>query len=108
MHLGTLFLWLYWPSFNAGPAVGNERHRAVINTIFSLSSCTVVTFALSAVLDKKNKFDMVHAEFMLVYCGYMPQGTISFCLTGHKTLYFQSRGRVSIAAKTGTGFFIFN
>lgn len=60
--IGTVFLWLFWPSFNAGPAAGNERHRAVINTIMSLSSCTTVTFAMSALVNKNNKFDMVHIQ----------------------------------------------
>jgi ammonium transporter Rh len=60
--IGTLFLWLYWPSFNAGPAEGNERQRAVINTILSLSACTVMTFAVSSVIDKKNKLSMVHIQ----------------------------------------------
>lgn len=60
--IGTIFLWLFWPSFNAGPAVGNERHRAIINTIMSLSACTVVTFAMSALVSRKNKFDMVHIQ----------------------------------------------
>lgn len=53
-----MFLWLYWPSFNAGPAYGNERHRAVVNTILSLSACTVVTFAVSAAVGKR-KLNMV-------------------------------------------------
>ncbi|XP_076815311.1 ammonium transporter Rh type A-like [Clavelina lepadiformis] len=60
--IGTIFLWLYWPSFNAGPAVGNERHRAVINTVLSLSACTVVTFAISSVINKKGKLNMVHIQ----------------------------------------------
>lgn len=60
--IGTIFLWLFWPSFNAGPAVGNERHRAIINTIMSLSACTVATFAMSALVSRKNKFDMVHIQ----------------------------------------------
>jgi len=60
--IGTLFLWLYWPSFNAGPAEGNERQRAVINTILSLSACTVTTFALSSICSKKNKLNMVHIQ----------------------------------------------
>jgi len=60
--IGTLFLWLYWPSFNAGPAEGNERQRAVINTILSLSACTVMTFALSSLLHKENKLNMVHIQ----------------------------------------------
>ncbi|CAK8682981.1 unnamed protein product [Clavelina lepadiformis] len=60
--IGTLFLWIYWPSFNAGPAMDNERHRAVINTVLSLSACTVTTFALSSVLNKDAKLNMVHIQ----------------------------------------------
>jgi len=60
--IGTLFLWLFWPSFNAGPATGNDRHRAIINTIMSLSACTSTTFAMSSLLSKENKFDMVHIQ----------------------------------------------
>ncbi|KAL4229279.1 hypothetical protein ACF0H5_012319 [Mactra antiquata] len=56
--IGTLFLWLYWPSFNGGGSDGDEQHRAFINTYLSLCSCTVVTFALTALLDKKGKITM--------------------------------------------------
>nr|KAG5693574.1 hypothetical protein BaRGS_011699 [Batillaria attramentaria] len=60
--IGTIFLWLYWPSFNGGAASGDEQHRAVINTYLSLAACTIVTFALSAIVDKKGRFDMVHIQ----------------------------------------------
>nr|UUH57881.1 Rh type B glycoprotein [Molgula manhattensis] len=60
--VGTVFLWLYWPSFNAGPAGENERHRAIINTVLSLCSSTIWTFALSFVLSKDNKVKMVHIQ----------------------------------------------
>ena len=30
--LGTIILWVFWPSFNGLLAVGAARHRAVINT----------------------------------------------------------------------------
>ncbi len=53
---------MYWPSFNAGGIeVGDRKHRTVLNTYFSLAACCVVTFALSALLDrnKKSKFNMV-------------------------------------------------
>nr|KAG5689104.1 hypothetical protein BaRGS_006163 [Batillaria attramentaria] len=60
--IGTIFLWLYWPSFNGGAASGDEQHRAVINTYLSLAACTIVTFALSAIVDKKGHFDMVHIQ----------------------------------------------
>jgi len=55
---GTIFLWLFWPSFNSAAAVGEGQYRAVINTYFSLAACAVVTFAMSALV-RKGKFDMV-------------------------------------------------
>lgn len=50
---------MYWPSFNGGAASGDYRHRAILNTYFSLAACTVVTFAISSLVDKKGKLDMV-------------------------------------------------
>ena len=59
---GTIFLWLFWPSFNAGLAEGDARHRAVINTYYSLAACCVTTFAMSSLVSKENKLDMVHIQ----------------------------------------------
>lgn len=36
--LGTVFLFLYWPSFNAALATGMASHRAAVNTLFSISA----------------------------------------------------------------------
>lgn len=55
-YIGTIFLWLYWPSFNGGALNDDEKHRAFINTYLSLCACTIVTFALSAYYDQKGKF----------------------------------------------------
>nr|AAK50057.2 Rh-like protein [Carcinus maenas] len=60
--IGTVFLWLYWPSFNAGAAPGDDQHRGIINTYISLIACCVTTFALSSIVDKHKKFDMVHVQ----------------------------------------------
>ncbi|OWF53145.1 ammonium transporter Rh type A-like [Mizuhopecten yessoensis] len=60
--VGTVFLWIYWPSFNGGAASGDEQHRAIVNTYLSLAACTVVTFAFSMCVDKSAKFDMVHIQ----------------------------------------------
>lgn len=47
--IGTLFLWLFWPSFNAAVAGSNAncRHRAVINTVLAISTSCIVTFFAS-------------------------------------------------------------
>ncbi|XP_047487124.1 ammonium transporter Rh type B-like [Penaeus chinensis] len=60
--IGTVFLWLYWPSFNGGAAPGDDQHRAVINTYMALCSCTLTTFAISSLVDKEKKFNMVHIQ----------------------------------------------
>lgn len=61
--LGTVFLWMYWPSFNSAvAAAGDDQHRAVINTYLALAACCVVTFAISSLTDKNAKFDMVHVQ----------------------------------------------
>ncbi|XP_068231565.1 ammonium transporter Rh type A isoform X2 [Palaemon carinicauda] len=60
--IGTVFLWLYWPSFNGGAAPGDDQHRAIINTYISLIFCCVTTFALSSLVDKDKKFNMVHIQ----------------------------------------------
>jgi len=73
--IGTLFLWLYWPSFNAyyaytpdsqvsghaGLIRGGDRTRAYVNTILSLCAATMSTFAFSKWI-KKGKLEMVHIQ----------------------------------------------
>eukprot|EP00301_Raphidiophrys_heterophryoidea_P014730 c23185_g1_i1.p1 GENE.c23185_g1_i1~~c23185_g1_i1.p1 ORF type:complete len:505 (+),score=91.91 c23185_g1_i1:69-1517(+) len=54
--LGTLVLWLFWPSANAALAEGPEQHKVVMNTLLALCSSTVTVFITSALLRKDNKF----------------------------------------------------
>jgi len=53
--LGTLFLWMFWPSFNGGlaPVAMQSKHRCVINTILSLCSSGLTTMAMSIKLRGK-------------------------------------------------------
>lgn len=62
--IGTLFLWMYWPSFNAAlvPADGFRQERAVVNTILSITASCATTFALSVLLSHNKKLDMVHVQ----------------------------------------------
>jgi ammonium transporter Rh len=61
--IGTLFLFCFWPSFNAGvAAAGDARLRAIVNTYISIASSVLLTYICSALLSKEKKFDMVHIQ----------------------------------------------
>jgi len=61
--VGTLFLWVFWPSFNAGPLTDPVRqNRAVINTYLALAACVATTFMASSWVDKRFKLNMVHLQ----------------------------------------------
>ncbi|XP_039604044.1 ammonium transporter Rh type A [Polypterus senegalus] len=61
--IGTVFLWMFWPSFNSAIAnEGQDQLIAVINTYFSLSACVLTAFAISSLVQEKGKFDMVHIQ----------------------------------------------
>lgn len=50
--IGTIFLWVMWPSFNAATALPHLQYRVIINTVLSLCAATVVAFAWSSILRK--------------------------------------------------------
>ena len=58
--IGTLFLWIFWPSFNGALAVGNSQHRVVINTVLSLTNSCLSAFIASKLLH--GKFSMVDIQ----------------------------------------------
>ncbi|XP_015594094.1 ammonium transporter Rh type A isoform X2 [Cephus cinctus] len=60
--IGTVFLWLFWPSFNSASLEGDNQQRAIINTLLSISASCVMAFATSAIVSKDNKFNMVHIQ----------------------------------------------
>ncbi|XP_004606015.1 ammonium transporter Rh type A [Sorex araneus] len=61
--IGTLFLWMFWPSFNsaiAEPAA--KQYRAIVNTYFSLAACVLIAYAFSSLVEHRGKLDMVHIQ----------------------------------------------
>ncbi|NXL59640.1 RHL protein, partial [Chordeiles acutipennis] len=56
--LGTLFLWVFWPSFNSVLAV--NKSKAIYNTYFALAVSAVTAFVLSVLTTKDGKFSMTH------------------------------------------------
>uniref|UniRef100_A0A8C5R352 Rh family B glycoprotein n=1 Tax=Leptobrachium leishanense TaxID=445787 RepID=A0A8C5R352_9ANUR len=102
--IGTIYLWMFWPSFNSAiTAHGDDQHRTVLNTYYSLAACTLGTFALSALFNGEGKLDMVHiqnaalaggvavgtaAEMMLTPYGAMIAGILAGMISvlGYKLL----------------------
>ncbi|KAI4590426.1 hypothetical protein MJG53_001475 [Ovis ammon polii x Ovis aries] len=64
--VGTIFLWIFWPSFNSAPtALGDGQHRTALNTYYSLAASTLSTFALSALVGGDGRLDMPILESKL-------------------------------------------
>jgi ammonium transporter Rh len=50
--LGSMVLWLFWPSFCSAIVPAGEMPRTVVNTVLSLSGATLSTFVLSTLFRK--------------------------------------------------------
>eukprot|EP01101_Sappina_pedata_P003518 TRINITY_DN1402_c0_g1_i1.p1 TRINITY_DN1402_c0_g1~~TRINITY_DN1402_c0_g1_i1.p1 ORF type:complete len:446 (+),score=230.75 TRINITY_DN1402_c0_g1_i1:48-1385(+) len=55
--IGTIFLWIFWPSFNGALAPAADQMRCVINTYLSLVGSGIAAFLISYVL-RGGKFEM--------------------------------------------------
>ncbi|XP_004471245.1 ammonium transporter Rh type A isoform X3 [Dasypus novemcinctus] len=61
--IGTLFLWMFWPSFNSAIAdAGDKQYRAIVNTYFSLAACVLTAFAVSSFVGERGKLEMTHIQ----------------------------------------------
>ncbi len=60
--IGTIFLWMCWPSFNAALVPADQQYRAVINTYLALVACVLISFAMTQLVNKRGKFDIVHIQ----------------------------------------------
>jgi len=59
--IGSVFLWVYWPSFVASPAGPLDQERAIVATTLSLAASCVSAFAFSVLL-RGGKFSMVDVQ----------------------------------------------
>jgi ammonium transporter Rh len=59
--IGSVFLWMFWPSFNAVLGGSDElRHLAIVNTVLSLAGSCVAAFLASYYFRKE--FNMVDIQ----------------------------------------------
>ncbi|CAF3343442.1 unnamed protein product [Rotaria socialis] len=73
--IGTIFLFCFWPSFNAANTAGPERLRAVINTCVSICSSVLGTFIASSLV-RRGKLDIVHVQSATL-AGGVAVGTVA-------------------------------
>merc|ERR1712166_729493 len=57
--VGTLFLWMFWPSFNGALATENQQQRVIINTVMSISASCVAACGVSRFLLGKLNMEVV-------------------------------------------------
>ncbi|KAM5269870.1 blood group Rh(CE) polypeptide isoform 1-T1 [Hipposideros larvatus] len=59
--LGTLFLWMFWPSFNSALlTLPHERKIAVFNTYYAIAVSAVTAISVSALAHPQGKINMAH------------------------------------------------
>jgi ammonia channel protein AmtB len=108
--IGTIFLWVYWPSFNAAIAVASEsagnsgvttgalRMYAGVNTALSLCGATLAAFAACSAF--KGKLDMVVVQNATL-AGGVAVGSAATMLVGGTVLNVSPGGAVAIGAAAG-------
>lgn len=80
--IGTIFLWMYWPSFNSIPATDLlERQVICTNTYLSLAGACITTFALSGFSEKERRLDMVHIQNATLAGGVAIGSTANFIVS---------------------------
>lgn len=56
---GTLFLWMFWPSFNSALAFGSTQHRVICNTVMSISASCISACSICRMLKGKLNMEVV-------------------------------------------------
>jgi ammonium transporter Rh len=78
--IGTIFLFVLWPSFNAALAPPSTQHRVVVNTVLALCASVVFAFLGSRVF-RGGKFDMKDVQNATL-AGGVGIGNVAAIVTG--------------------------
>lgn len=57
--IGTLFLWMYWPSFNGALANEKQQQRVIVNTVMAISASCITACSVSRLMTGKLNMEVV-------------------------------------------------
>jgi len=57
--IGTLFLWMFWPSFNGALAADFQQQRVIVNTVMAISASCITACAVSRFLLQRLDMEVV-------------------------------------------------
>ena len=57
--IGSIFLWMYWPSFNGALASGPTQHRIFVNTVLAIGGSCLCSVFVARVLFGKMEMEIV-------------------------------------------------
>ncbi|NXS37639.1 RHAG protein, partial [Pomatostomus ruficeps] len=61
--VGTLILWVFWPSFVAVLCQpGDAQQRAILNTLLAMSASAITTVVASSLLERDGKLSLGHLQ----------------------------------------------
>jgi len=60
--IGTIFLWMYWPSFNGAFADQQDQEVVIVNTVIALSAGCAAAFMTDSIFQEDKKFSMVTVQ----------------------------------------------
>eukprot|EP00475_Leptophrys_vorax_P030950 TRINITY_DN466_c0_g1_i1.p1 TRINITY_DN466_c0_g1~~TRINITY_DN466_c0_g1_i1.p1 ORF type:complete len:487 (+),score=131.67 TRINITY_DN466_c0_g1_i1:94-1554(+) len=77
--IGSIFLFILWPSFNAALFTGYQQYRVIINTVFSLLASCISAFVVSNIAHN-GKFSMVHIQNATLAGGVAMGSSANLCV----------------------------
>ena len=57
--VGSIFLWMFWPSFNGALATGSEQQRTMINTVLGICGSCAGAVCVSRFMFKKLEMELI-------------------------------------------------
>merc|ERR1711893_511814 len=57
--IGTVFLFMFWPSFNGALAAADQQQRVIVNTVMAISASCITACAISRIALQRLDMEVV-------------------------------------------------